>query len=281
MTTNFDKIVHEWNQEAPAQASNKAIINLENVHQLGIALNGESHPAIANLDVDPYKLVERGCTNAEVARIDRATTIAYADILNTTLEEAQTILKGTPMSPINGATQPKLAELANKQEYNETKLADIALRLQAYRNLNIANEKEVELLTQKITGTDTPASDPRLQQVMRDIESKRLFITSNNKSYDKLLLTYQALNNRVVATRDRIHAEQCALAIKVVNEANKEIEAYFQDVVDNDDTPEVTTLPDALDEITKESEDNEHIFNGLLLEQKIRELREQARNKEA
>lgn len=281
MTTNFDKIVHEWNQEAPAQASNKAIINLENVHQLGIALNGESHPAIANLDVDPYKLVERGCTNAEVARIDRATTIAYADILNTTLEEAQTILKGTPMSPINGATQPKLAELANKQEYNETKLADIALRLQAYRNLNIANEKEVELLTQKITGTDTPASDPRLQQVMRDIESKRLFIASNNKSYDKLLLTYQALNNRVVATRDRIHAEQCALAIKVVNEANKEIEAYFQDVVDNDDTPEVTTLPDALDEITKESEDNEHIFNGLLLEQKIRELREQARNKEA
>lgn len=281
MTTNFNKIVHEWNQEAPAQASNKAIINLENVYQLGIALNGESHPAIANLDVDPYKLVERGCTNAEVARIDRATTIAYADILNTTLEEAQTILKGTPMSPINGATQPKLAELANKQEYNETKLADIALRLQAYRNLNIANEKEVELLTQKITGTDTPASDPRLQQVMRDIESKRLFIASNNKSYDKLLLTYQALNNRVVATRDRIHTEQCALAIKVVNEANKEIEAYFQDVVDNDDTPEVTTLPDALDEITKESEDNEHIFNGLLLEQKIRELREQARNKEA
>lgn len=279
--TNPTHVVRNWNTPVPAQVSNKAIINLENVHQLGIALNGESHPAIANLDVDPYKLVERGCTNAEVARIDRATTIAYADILNTTLEEAQTILKGTPMSPINGATQPKLAELANKQEYNETKLADIALRLQAYRNLNIANEKEVELLTQKITGTDTPASDPRLQQVMRDIESKRLFIASNNKSYDKLLLTYQALNNRVVATRDRIHAEQCALAIKVVNEANKEIEAYFQDVVDNDDTPEVTTLPDALDEITKESEDNEHIFNGLLLEQKIRELREQARNKEA
>lgn len=281
MTNSIDKIAHLWNKEAPTQANNKAIINLENVHQLSIALNGESHPAIANLDVDPYELVERGCTNAELARIDRATTIAYADILNTTPEEAQTILKGTPMSPINGATQPKLVELANKQERNETKLADIALRLQAYRKLNTANEKEIELLTQKITGTDTPASDPNLQQVMRDIEAKRLFIASNNKSYDKLLQTYQALNNRVVATRDRIHAEQCALAIKTVNEANKEIEAYFQDVVDNDDTPEVTTLPDALDEITKEAEDNEHIFNGLLLEQKIRELREQARNKEA
>lgn len=281
MTNSIDKIAHLWNKEAPAQANNKAIINLENVHQLSIALNGESHPAITNLDVDPYELVERECTNAELARIDRATTIAYADILDTTLEETQTILKGTPVSPINGATQPKLAELAQKQVRNEAKLADIALRLQAYRKLNTANEKEIELLTQKITGTDTPASDPNLQQVMRDIESKRLFIASNNKSYDKLLQTYQTLNNRVVATRDRIHAEQCALAIKVVNEANKEIEAYFQDVVDNDDTPEVTTLPDALDEITKEAEDNEHIFNGLLLEQKIRELREQARNKEA
>lgn len=281
MTNSIDKIAHLWNKEAPAQANNKAIINLENVHQLSIALNGESHPAITNLDVDPYELVERECTNAELARIDRATTIAYADILDTTLEETQTILKGTPVSPINGATHPKLAELAQKQVRNEAKLADIALRLQAYRKLNTANEKEIELLTQKITGTDTPASDPNLQQVMRDIESKRLFIASNNKSYDKLLQTYQTLNNRVVATRDRIHAEQCALAIKVVNEANKEIEAYFQDVVDNDDTPEVTTLPDALDEITKEAEDNEHIFNGLLLEQKIRELREQARNKEA
>lgn len=281
MTTNFNKIVHEWNQEAPAQASNKAIINLENVQQLGIALNGESHPAIANLDADPYKLVERGCTNAELARIDRATTLAYADILNTTLEEAQAILKGTPMSPINDATPSKLVELARKQERNEAKLADIALRLQAYRKLNTANEKEIELLTQKITGTDTPASDPNLQQVMRDIESKRLFIASNNKSYDKLLLTYQTLNNRVVATRDRIHAEQCALAIKTVNEANKEIEAYFQDAVDNDDTLEVTALPDALDEITKEAEDDEHIFNRLLLEQKILELREQARNKES
>lgn len=280
MTNSIDKIAHLWNTEAPAQANNKAIINLENVHQLSIALNGESHPAIANL-VDPYELVERGCTNAELARIDRATTIAYADILNATLEEAQAILKGTPMSPINDVTQPKLAELARKQERNEAKLAGIALRLQAYRKLNTANEKEIELLTQKITGTDTPASDPNLQQVMRDIEAKRLFIASNNKSYDKLLSTYQTLSNRVVATRDRIHAEQCALAIKTVNEANKEIEAYFQDVVDNDDTPEVTTLPDALDEITKEAEDNEHIFNGLLLEQKIRELREQARNKEA
>lgn len=280
MTNSIDKIAHLWNTEAPAQANNKAIINLENVHQLSIALNGESHPAIANL-VDPYELVERGCTNAELARIDRATTIAYADILNATLEEAQAILKGTPMSPINDATPSKLVELARKQERNEAKLADIALRLQAYRKLNTANEKEIELLTQKITGTDTPASDPNLQQVMRDIESKRLFIASNNKSYDKLLSTYQTLNNRVVATRDRIHAEQCALAIKTVNEANKEIEAYFQDAVDNDNTLEVTTLPDALDEITKESEDNEHIFNGLLLEQKIRELREQARNKEA
>ena len=185
------------------------------------------------------------------------------------------------MSPINDVTQPKLAELARKQERNEAKLADIALRLQAYRNLNTATEKEVELLTQKITGTDTPASDPNLQQVMRDIESRHLIIASNNKSYDKLQRTYQALNNRVVATRDRIHAEQCALAIKTVNEANKEIEAYFQDVVDNDSTLEVTTLPDALDEITEEAEDDEHIFNGLLLEQKIRELREQARNKEA
>lgn len=281
MTNSIDKIVHLWNMEAPAQASNKAIINLENVYQLSIALNGESHPAIANLDVDPYKLVERGCTNAELARIDRVTTIAYADTLNTTLEEAQTILKGTPMSPINDATQPKLAELARKQERNEAKLADIALRLQAYRNLNTATEKEVELFTQKITGTDTPASDPNLQQVMRDIESRRLIIASNNKSYDKLLTTYQALNNRVVATRDRIHAEQCALAIKTVNEANKEIEEYFQDAVDNDSTLEVTTLPDALDEITKEAEDDEHIFDGLLLEQKIRELREQAHNKEA
>jgi hypothetical protein len=281
MTNSIDKIVHLWNTEAPAQANSKAIINLENVHQLSIALNGESHPAIANLDVDPYELVERGCTNAELARIDRATTLAYADTLNTTLEEAQAILKGTPMSPINDATPSKLVELARKQERNEAKLADIALRLQAYRKLNTAHEKEIELLTQKITGTDTPASDPNLQQVMRDIESKRLFITSNNKSYDKLLLTYQTLNNRVVATRDRIHAEQCALAIKTVNEANKEIEAYFQDAVDDDDTLEVTTLPDALDEITKEAEDDEHIFNGLLLEQKIRELREQARNKEA
>lgn len=280
MTNSIDKIAHLWNTEAPAQANNKAIINLENVHQLSIALNGESHPAIANL-VDPYELVERGCTNAELARIDRATTIAYADILNTTLEEAQAILKGTPMSPINDATPSKLVELARKQERNEAKLADIALRLQAYRKLNTANEKEIELLTQKITGTDTPASDPNLQQVMRDIESKRLFIASNNKSYDKLLSTYQTLNNRVVATRDRIHAEQCALAIKTVNEANKEIEAYFQDAVDNDNTLEVTTLPDALDEITKEAEDDEHIFNRLLLEQKILELREQARNKES
>lgn len=280
MTNSIDKIAHLWNTEAPAQANNKAIINLENVHQLSIALNGESHPAIANL-VDPYELVERGCTNAELARIDRATTIAYADILNATLEEAQAILKGTPMSPINDATPSKLVELARKQERNEAKLADIALRLQAYRKLNTANEKEIELLTQKITGTDTPASDPNLQQVMRDIESKRLFIASNNKSYDKLLSTYQTLNNRVVATRDRIHAEQCALAIKVVNEANKEIEAYFQDAVDNDSTLEVATLPDALDEITKEAEDDEHIFNRLLLEQKILELREQARNKEA
>lgn len=280
MTNSIDKIVHLWNKEAPAQANNKAIINLENVHQLSIALNGDSHPAIANL-VDPYELVERGCTNAELARIDRATTLAYANILNTTLEEAQAILKGTPMSPINDATPSKLVELARKQERNEAKLADIALRLQAYRKLNTANEKEIELLTQKITGTDTPASDPNLQQVMRDIESKRLFIASNNKSYDKLLLTYQTLNNRVVATRDRIHAEQCALAIKTVNEANKEIEAYFQDAVDNDDTLEVTALPDALDEITKEAEDDEHIFNRLLLEQKILELREQARNKES
>lgn len=280
MTNSIDKIAHLWNTEAPAQANNKAIINLENVHQLSIALNGESHPAIANL-VDPYELVERGCTNAELARIDRATTIAYADILNATLEEAQAILKGTPMSPINDATPSKLVELARKQERNEAKLADIALRLQAYRKLNTANEKEIELLTQKITGTDTPASDPNLQQVMRDIESKRLFIASNNKSYDKLLSTYQTLNNRVVATRDRIHAEQCALAIKTVNEANKEIEAYFQDAVDNDNTLEVTTLPDALDEITKEAEDDEHIFNRLLLEQKILELREQARNKES
>lgn len=280
MTNSIDKIAHLWNKEAPAQANNKAIINLENVHQLSIALNGDSHPAIANL-VDPYELVERGCTNAELARIDRATTLAYADILNTTLEEAQAILKGTPMSPINDATPSKLVELARKQERNEAKLADIALRLQAYRKLNTANEKEIELLTQKITGTDTPASDPNLQQVMRDIESKRLFIASNNKSYDKLLSTYQTLNNRVVATRDRIHAEQCALAIKTVNEANKEIEAYFQDAVDNDNTLEVTTLPDALDEITKEAEDDEHIFNRLLLEQKILELREQARNKES
>lgn len=280
MTNSIDKIVHLWNKEAPAQANNKAIINLENVHQLSIALNGDSHPAITNL-VNPYELVERGCTNAELARIDRATTLAYADILNTTLEEAQAILKGTPMSPINDATPSKLVELARKQERNEVKLADIALRLQAYRKLNTANEKEIELLTQKITGTDTPASDPNLQQVMRDIESKRLFIASNNKSYDKLLLTYQTLNNRVVATRDRIHAEQCALAIKTVNEANKEIEAYFQDAVDNDDTLEVTALPDALDEITKEAEDDEHIFNRLLLEQKILELREQARNKES
>lgn len=280
MTNSIDKIVHLWNKEAPAQANNKAIINLENVHQLSIALNGDSHPAIANL-VDPYELVERGCTNAELARIDRATTLAYADILNTTLEEAQAILKGTPMSPINDATPSKLVELARKQERNEAKLADIALRLQAYRKLNTANEKEIELLTQKITGTDTPTSDPNLQQVMRDIESKRLFIASNNKSYDKLLLTYQTLNNRVVATRDRIHAEQCALAIKTVNEANKEIEAYFQDAVDNDNTLEVTTLPDALDEITKEAEDDEHIFNRLLLEQKILELREKARNKES
>lgn len=42
--TNPTHVVRNWNTPVPAQVSNQAIINLENVAQLTHALNGEVHP---------------------------------------------------------------------------------------------------------------------------------------------------------------------------------------------------------------------------------------------
>lgn len=51
--TNPTHVVRNWNTPVPAQVSNQAIINLENVAQLTHALNGEVHPRIANLNITP------------------------------------------------------------------------------------------------------------------------------------------------------------------------------------------------------------------------------------
>mgnify|MGYP000367043840 FL=1 len=277
--TSPTHVVRNWNAPAPTQVSNQAIINLENVAQLTHALNGEVHPRIANLNITPS---ENGTyTGAQIAKIDRATTLAYADTLNTTTEEVQLILKGHPMPTINLATQPELAELAKKQEANEAKLADIARRLQEYRNLNVTKTREASLLYERIQQSTAPASDLELQQVMREYKSCKNIIASNKNLYDKLILAHQKLNNAVQVTRDRIHAEKCALEIASVNKQNKEIEEYLNTTGNDISSTATVDVAGMLEGIyNNEVEDNDHIFDSLTLEQEITELRNTHNNKE-
>ena len=277
--TSPTHVVRNWNAPAPTQVSNQAIINLENVAQLTHALNGEVHPRIANLNITPS---ENGTyTGAQIAKIDRATTLAYADTLNTTTEEVQLILKGHPMPTINLATQPELAELAKKQEANEAKLADIARRLQEYRNLNVTKTREASLLYERIQQSTAPASDLELQQVMREYKSCKNIIASNKNLYDKLILAHQKLNNAVQVTRDRIHAEKCALEIASVNKQNKEIEEYLNTIGNDISSTATVDVAGMLEGIyNNEVEDNDHIFDSLTLEQEITELRNTHNNKE-
>lgn len=277
--TNPTHVVRNWNAPVPAQVSNQAIINLENVAQLTHALNGEVHPRIANLNITPS---ENGTyTGAQIAKIDRATTIAYADTLNTTTEEAQLILKGHPMPTINHATQPELAELAKKQEANEAKLADIARRLQEYRKLNETKTEEAELLSERIRQSTAPASDFELQQVMREYKSCQNIIASNKNLYDKLILAHQKLNNAVQVTRDRIHAEHCAREIASVDKQNKEIEEYLKGIGNEAPSGDTIDVAGMLEGIyNNELEDNDHIFDSLTLEQEITELRNTRNDKE-
>ena len=277
--TNPMHVVQSWNTPVPTQVSNQAIINLENVAQLTSALTGEVHPRIVNLNIAPSE--DGTYTGAQIAKIDRATTLAYADALNTTTEEAQLILKGHPMPTINLATQPELAELAKKQEANEAKLADIARRLQEYRKLNESKTEEAELLGERIRQSTAPASDFELQQVMREYKSCLNIIASNKNLYDKLILAHQKLNNAVQVTRDRIHAEHCAREIATVDKQNKEIEEYLKNIGNEAPTGDTVDVAGMLEGIYhNEVEDNDRIFDSLTLEQEITELRNTHNNKE-
>ena len=276
--TNPTHVVRNWNTPVPIQVSNQAIINLENVAQLTSALNGEVHPRIVNLNITPSE--DGTYTGAQIAKIDRATTLAYADTLNTTPEEAQLILKGYPMPTINLATQPELAEIAKKQEQNEAKLAEIAQRLQKYRDLNVTKTREAALLYERIQQSTAPASDLELQQVMREYKSCQNIIASNKNLYDKLIHAYHELNNAVQETRDRIHAEKCALEIASVNKQNKEIEEYLNTTgndISSTTTVDVATL---LDDIYSNTNDNDRIFDSLTLEQEIIKVRNETKHTE-